>query len=229
MVTVSTDRRGMTMIRPIPTTYKGIKFRSKLEAQWAKFFDHIGIEWLYEPEGFVLDNGLCYQPDFELKMVDSWCSKPVYFEVKADAYSLTKTDINKLFGFITCKTIDPNDDSYYVKQNIYVGDSTGCIYDANSFLIDMLKAESEANSQEELEEGNSIAIDLSQQEICECPHCGSKFFDSYVFTDYSYCPKCGSDLSINDVIFPRRTSRTHFEHKKITEVFRAITQIDYRS
>lgn len=37
--------------RSIPTRYKGILFRSKLEADWARFFDACGIAWQYELEG----------------------------------------------------------------------------------------------------------------------------------------------------------------------------------
>lgn len=36
-------------IKPKPTTYKGFRFRSKLEARWAVFFDLAGISWEYEP------------------------------------------------------------------------------------------------------------------------------------------------------------------------------------
>lgn len=32
-----------------PTVYKGIRFRSKLEARWAVFFDALGVTWEYEP------------------------------------------------------------------------------------------------------------------------------------------------------------------------------------
>lgn len=37
-------------IKPIETVYKGYRFRSRLEARWAVFFDAQGIEWEYEPE-----------------------------------------------------------------------------------------------------------------------------------------------------------------------------------
>ena len=36
-------------IAAIPTTYKGIYFRSRLEAKWAFVFDQIGWPWEYEP------------------------------------------------------------------------------------------------------------------------------------------------------------------------------------
>lgn len=36
----------------IETEYKGVLFRSRLEARWAAFFDYLGFVWYYEPEGF---------------------------------------------------------------------------------------------------------------------------------------------------------------------------------
>ena len=49
----------------IPTTYNGTRFRSKLEASWAKFFDTHRMKWAYESEGFDFD-GVWYLPDFWL-------------------------------------------------------------------------------------------------------------------------------------------------------------------
>ena len=45
----------------IPCQYKGINFRSLLEARWAYFFDKLGWTWQYEP--FEMDG---YIPDFML-------------------------------------------------------------------------------------------------------------------------------------------------------------------
>ena len=39
----------MKKIPGIPTTYKGIRFRSRLEARWAVMFDLVGFRWEYEP------------------------------------------------------------------------------------------------------------------------------------------------------------------------------------
>lgn len=50
-------------IKPIETIYNGYKFRSRLEARWAVFFDAMGIEYEYEPEGIEV-NGCKYLPDF---------------------------------------------------------------------------------------------------------------------------------------------------------------------
>jgi hypothetical protein len=68
------------MIKAIETVYKGYRFRSRLEARWAVFFDALDIEWLYEPEGFENENGYRYLPDFKIKLgnVTYWV------EVKGD-------------------------------------------------------------------------------------------------------------------------------------------------
>lgn len=59
-------------IKAIETRYKGYRFRSRLEARWAVFFDALGIEWEYEKEGF--DFGVIgrYLPDFWLPQVQMW-------------------------------------------------------------------------------------------------------------------------------------------------------------
>ena len=56
----------MSEIKAIETYYKGYRFRSRLEARWAVFFDAAGIKYEYEPEGFDLGGGLYYLPDFRI-------------------------------------------------------------------------------------------------------------------------------------------------------------------
>lgn len=52
-------------LKPIETVYNGYRFRSRLEARWAVFFDALNIKWSYEEQGFDLD-GERYLPDFYL-------------------------------------------------------------------------------------------------------------------------------------------------------------------
>lgn len=59
-------------IKAIETTYNGYKFRSRLEARWALFFDELGIEYQYEMEGFELAGGVWYLPDFWLPYLNVW-------------------------------------------------------------------------------------------------------------------------------------------------------------
>lgn len=62
-----------------PTAYKGITFRSRLEARWAAMFDLLGWAWEYEPE---CDGA--YIPDFLLHGHGEDGGK-VYVEVKPEA------------------------------------------------------------------------------------------------------------------------------------------------
>lgn len=57
------------MIKAIETSYKGYRFRSRLEARWAVFFDELGLRWNYEPEGFELPCGTKYLPDFFIEKI----------------------------------------------------------------------------------------------------------------------------------------------------------------
>lgn len=60
----------------IPTIYKGTRFRSKLEADWARCFDAHGVVWRYEDHGvYCGETFVC--PDFWLPKAGQ------YFEVKA--------------------------------------------------------------------------------------------------------------------------------------------------
>lgn len=106
-------------IEPIQTYYKDYHFRSRLEARWAVFFDTLGIQYHYEPEGFDLD-GVYYLPDFYL---DDY---KIYVEIKPFDKDIVKHvgDGNKweqkcrLFRDCVDKAImicygDPSDSSYY--------------------------------------------------------------------------------------------------------------------
>jgi hypothetical protein len=55
-------RNGDT-ISNIETLYREIKFRSRLEARWAVFWDHFSAEWEYEPER-IRARDVWYAPDF---------------------------------------------------------------------------------------------------------------------------------------------------------------------
>jgi hypothetical protein len=49
---VTDDRPALAAVE---TRHAGCRFRSRLEARWAVFFDALGIRWEYEPQGFDLD------------------------------------------------------------------------------------------------------------------------------------------------------------------------------
>lgn len=67
-------------IGAIETHWMGYRFRSRLEARWAVYFDHVGIEFEYEPQGYHLGRLGPYLPDFWLPQVKLWAEvKPVAF------------------------------------------------------------------------------------------------------------------------------------------------------
>ena len=77
-------------IKPIETRYKGYRFRSRLEARWAVFFDACGYQWEYEPEGFRLPCGTHYLPDFKIFGEDDNGDYNVFWiEVKPSESGLT--------------------------------------------------------------------------------------------------------------------------------------------
>lgn len=85
-------------IKAIPTMYKGYKFRSRLEAKWAAFFElytNRGLQWEYEPEGFDLD-GLWYLPDFRVTSPQGYVQ---WYEIKPPNVPLSFTDQRKISEF----------------------------------------------------------------------------------------------------------------------------------
>lgn len=73
------------MIKAIETRYAGCHFRSRLEARWAVAFDHLGIAWEYEPEGFETSVGR-YLPDFRISAENPALSGITWIEVKPPNY-----------------------------------------------------------------------------------------------------------------------------------------------
>lgn len=86
----------MNSITAIQTEYKGYRFRSRLEARWAVFFDACHVNWEYEPEGFALPNGQFYLPDFLLHGCAGRSPSDLYVEVKG---KMTEADAKKIRQF----------------------------------------------------------------------------------------------------------------------------------
>lgn len=81
-------------IKAIETFYDGYRFRSRLEARWAVFFNMAKISYQYEPEAFrtaqIYDqNSSAYLPDFYLPKWD------IYAEVKGTDEAL-RNDSGKI-------------------------------------------------------------------------------------------------------------------------------------
>lgn len=90
------------------TFYKGIRFKSSLEARWAQRFDELNIEWVYEPKKFLNKDGTCYTPDFfinnnyyiETKCSwENWISQNTKIQ-KANLWKTVKETGIKLFAVV---------------------------------------------------------------------------------------------------------------------------------
>jgi hypothetical protein len=69
-------------MQAIETRYNGYRFRSRLEARWAVYFDTLGIKYVYEPDGFTLSDGSWYLPDFWLPQVSMFAEvKPAVLTI----------------------------------------------------------------------------------------------------------------------------------------------------
>jgi len=73
------------MLKAITTIYNGNRFRSRLEARWAVFFDCMGWVYEYEENGYQLPSKW-YLPDFYFRQWNCYAEvKPVqlsYDEIK---------------------------------------------------------------------------------------------------------------------------------------------------
>lgn len=94
------------VIKAIETQYKGYRFRSRLEARWAIYFDVFNINWTYEREGFQLDyycaDGCChtqewYLPDFYLPEID------LFIEIKP--FKPQQSEMSKVMGMAMHKRV----------------------------------------------------------------------------------------------------------------------------
>ena len=134
----------MSELKAIQTEYKGYKFRSRLEARWAVFLDALGVKWEYEPEGYDLENGSAYLPDFRLYNVflnhghrSRNCT--IYLEVKGQ---MNDEDAVKIKRFFEAGR-DPNNKYKESKYAVLVVGNIPDGSDFNEVLRCMLK---EANN-----------------------------------------------------------------------------------
>lgn len=105
-------------IRAIETEYDGHRFRSRLEARWAVFFNAVGLTYEYEIEGFEMD-GTRYLPDFYIPSLNRW------FEIKGRP--LSSDEIKKCEEF--CRRLD-NDN---IKFSVLIGSPNLCAVRVGDF------------------------------------------------------------------------------------------------
>lgn len=124
-------------MKAIETEYKGYKFRSRLEARWAVFFDACGVKWEYEPEGYDLGDGIYYLPDFLLH--DVWVrnseKSDLWVEVKGQ---MTEADAKKIIKFANQRdsnliSLELYENPILIVTNIPDGDDC---FDLLGFVLD---------------------------------------------------------------------------------------------
>lgn len=118
-------------IKAIETVYRNRRFRSRLEARWAIFFDTLGIEWMYEKEGYDVA-GEWYLPDFWMPYTVPGVLEQGWGEfVEIKPTPLTDDDVEffakftRLVGhrvFVFCGEPDPERHSIYCFQHHHGGE-----------------------------------------------------------------------------------------------------------
>jgi len=106
-------------IKAIETEYDGHRFRSRLEARWAVFFNAVGLTYEYEIEGFEMD-GTRYLPDFYIPSLNRW------FEIKGKPLSLN--EIKKCEEF--CRRLDNEN----IKYSVIIGSPNLCAVRVGDFF-----------------------------------------------------------------------------------------------
>lgn len=119
-------------IKAIETIYNGYRFRSRLEARWAVFFDAAGIAYQYEPQGFVLPDGSFYLPDFYLPNVFSRSSvQGLWVEVKGLMSNSDRNKIDQFAKSINNTAVLYECKPYNIENEILTGDGENCYGDNN--------------------------------------------------------------------------------------------------
>jgi hypothetical protein len=143
--------------RAIETFYNGYRFRSRLEARWAVFYDTLRIPYRYEMQGFVLPGGVPYLPDFWLPEQDCW------IEIKGQE----PTGVERQKAEALCRE---------TKKNVYVfyGD---CWYPDDLWPPEWAEPDGPAEQWDwfvYIEDG-AVQGDVTWDNFhcwCECPTCG---------------------------------------------------------
>lgn len=185
-------------IPAIQTLYDGVEFRSRLEARWAVFFNSIGVKWLYEPEGFELEDCGSYLPDFYLPYFES------YFEVKPfDILSYPK-DVSFIPSLAKPAILSASlDHPVYVGGNFPVPNNN--IYEYTPLILKI--------NPENIETANFLVKDCC--ELIDTSYLGTEFVDYYICDkNYSVCQRCKkyksrTSMPYNSIIKARSAK---FEH-----------------
>lgn len=156
--------RGSVAVAAIETRYAGYKFRSRLEARWAVLFDLLGIDWLYENEGYNVC-GECYLPDFELTQYNAFFEvkgpQPYSHEVLHNLSVETERPVYMAFNEIP----DVRTQYKYLKRVTKHG-HTGCCF-AHDRFGNIHVTETPLSSL--LDESSAVCFDVAREEDFKIP------------------------------------------------------------
>lgn len=147
-------------IKAISTVYNGIRFRSRLEARWAVFFDKLGIEYLYEFEGYQLPSGW-YLPDFYLPHIDSFVEiKPEPEPEKERWGSLASKKCGEL--------------AMLTQKKVYLQNGRPYVYDDGCFIEELNSARLHYYRSDWKTIKDCFDYGLDDYYVwCQCPVCGN--------------------------------------------------------
>lgn len=191
----------MSILKAINTEYKGYRFRSRLEARWAVFFDACGVEWEYEPEGYDLGDGIYYLPDFLLHGVAGRAGGDLYVEVKGN---MSDADAEKINRFISIGIAGTSDYGKIPTAILVVGK----IPEGNSIddIISFICTEAYKDHKEPYYY-NFYGIDLDYFAAHPGINRGGKF--ELFGDDYNYL--CDMDGAATEAAY-RKARQARFEH-----------------
>lgn len=196
--------------KAIQTKYKGYKFRSRLEARWAVFFDSMMIDWEYEPEGFDLGDSGYYLPDFYLPKKDEWIevkSKELNQSEREKAFALSsQTD-----SVVICLNNIPDPDEEVIILSCYLGAESAAMskfYEPDSLIEFYL--ENACGNVEDLSKSKTLLKDAL---AWDCEYYKSKYkkphhrnFENGMILETHYYP----DFDCSRSLIKARSAR--FEH-----------------
>lgn len=154
-------------IKPIETIYDGYKFRSRLEARWAVFFNTLGVPYEYEKEGFDLGELGWYLPDFWLPKQNCW------IEIKG------KEPTEEEGRRVTLLVKHTQEDAYIFFGNIPRPDDSSTLESDSAYALTYGEDYGE----------DKVAWDMSYL-WCECPDCGNLGIEFNGRADRLSCKRC---------------------------------------
>lgn len=161
------------MLKPIQTYYDRYLFRSRLEARYAVCFNHIGLKYEYEPEGYNFDNvgtrtvnyfgdyrsidlnvGY-YLPDFRFTDVDDWLEIKGVEPNELEFRRLLALAFSSNRGHSYCFAGNIGDHkAYHAYRTLKAENSELAIYTIDPYLaFDLIRNERYSDIPDNLDEG----------------------------------------------------------------------------